>query len=73
MIKALYVLIAFIIGEAFTAIFLLPTLTDLYEPFKTLSAPLPGIIWIILFLLLPTIIGGVIEVGCIAFLNKFNI
>jgi len=73
MVKVLYVIIAFIIGEAFTTIFLLPTLNDLYEPFKTLSAPLPALIWIILFLLLPTIIGGVIEVGCIAFLNKFNI
>lgn len=73
MVKVLYALIAFIIGEAFTAIFLLPILNDLYEPLKTLSAPSPVIIWIILFLLLPTIIGGVIEVGCIAFLNKFNI
>lgn len=73
MVNVLYVLIAFIIGEAFTAIFLLPTLNDLYEPFKTLSAPLSAIIWLILFILIPTIIGGIIEVGCIAFLNKFNI
>lgn len=49
MVKALYVLIAFIVGEAFTVIFLLPILNDLYEPFKILSAPLPAIIWITLF------------------------
>ena len=70
--KALFVLLAFIIGEVFTAIFLLPILIEFYEPLKMLSAPLPALVWIILFLIIPTIIGGAIEGACLALFNKYS-
>ncbi len=70
--KALFVLLAFIIGEIFTAIFLLPILTELYEPLKTLSVPLPALVWTILFLIIPTIIGGAIEGACLTLINKYS-
>lgn len=70
--KGMFILLALIIGEVISAIFLMPSLIKFYEPFKTLSLPLSTLVWIILFLIIPTIIGGAIEVACLAFFNKFS-
>ena len=70
--KALFVLIAFIVGELFSVIFLFPTLSKFYEPLKTLSTPLPALVWVILFLIIPTIIGGAIEEAFFSVLNKLS-
>lgn len=70
--KTLFLLIAFIVGEVFSAIFLFPILNEFYEPLKSSSTPLPSLIWIILFLIIPTIIGGAIEGTCLAFFNKHS-
>lgn len=69
----LFILIAFIIGELFSAIFLFPILNEFYEPLKSLSVPLPALVWIILFFIIPTIIGGAIEGACLAFSKKLVI
>ena len=68
----LFILIAFIIGEVVNAILLFPILNEFYEPLKSLSAPLPALVWVILFLILPTIIGGAIEGACLAFFKKIS-
>jgi len=66
------VLIAFIVGEVLNVIFLFPILNEFYEPLKVLSAPFPFLIWVILFLIIPTIIGGAVEGTCLAFFNKHS-
>jgi hypothetical protein len=68
--KWLFVLIAFCVGETFTAVFLMPVLNEIYEPNMHLPIPLSVFVWIILYLIIPTIIGGAIEGPCLVFFHK---
>jgi hypothetical protein len=56
-----FILIAFISGEIINAVFLLPIIKDFYEHFMNYSFLLRSLIWILLYILIPTIIGSVAE------------
>jgi len=72
MSKALFILIAFIIGELVNVIFLLPIMNDLYEPFIDYAFAVRSLVWVLIYLILPMIIGAAIEGAVIVFLERFK-
>lgn len=72
MSKSLFFLIAFIIGEIINVIFLLPIMNDLFEPFVDYAFAVKSFVWLIIYILLPTIIGSAVEIFVIGILNQFK-
>lgn len=73
MSKSLFFLIAFIIGEIINVIFLLPIMNDLYEPFADYAFALKSLVWLLVYVILPTIIGSVIEIFVIGIIEQIKV
>jgi len=73
MSKSLFILIAFIIGEIVNILFLLPIMNNLFEPFVDYAFALKSLVWLLIYIVLPTIIGSAIEIFVIGILNQFKV
>lgn len=68
----LFILVAFLIGEIINILFLLPILNSFYEPYLAYGFALRNLVWILLYIILPTSIGGAIELSVMKFLNGLS-
>lgn len=67
----IFLLIAFIVGELFSALILFPTFNEFYEPYLEYDFALRSLVWLCLFIVIPTFIGVFIEGVVKAFFGDF--
>ncbi len=56
-----FFLVAIVIGEMISYFILFPIFDTVYEPYLEYDFALKSLVWLVLYILIPTAIGGVVE------------
>lgn len=66
-----FFIIAIILGEIISGIILFPIFDELYEPFLEFDFAVKSLTWLLIYVIVPTFVGSVIEISIIK-LTKFD-